>query len=169
MVFAEPVAEYLDYSVVRPLSVTTKISNGLRFDVITPQSLPFKDVPQNRYYEAGWYRDELLVVRVVKTGELLHAQALKSNSIMFLEGSNSKKLSDDYVVLREHSGGASCCLIIHAFQTKPKFKKVLEHDNKYFDMTEVINGTHTLPVHMKQLLDTYGQCWHVQESEWQRE
>ena len=147
MVFAGPLAEYLDYSVVRPLSVTTKISNGLRFDVITPQSLPFKDVPQNRYYEAGWYRDELLVVRVVKTGELLHAQALKSNSIMFLEGSNSKKLSDDYVVLREHSGGASCCLIIHAFQTKPKFKKVLEHDNKYFDMTEVINGTHTLQLH----------------------
>jgi len=146
-VFAGPSAEYLDYSVVRPLVVTTKISNGLRFDVITPQSLPFKESPQKRYYEAGWYGDELLIVKEVKTGELLHAQPLKSSSIMFLEGSHSKKLSGDYVVLREHSGGASCCLIIHAFRTKPKFKKILEHNNEYFDMSEVIHGEHTLELH----------------------
>ena len=146
-VFAGPSAEYLDYSVVRPLVVTTKISNGLRFDVITPQSLPFKESPQKRYYEAGWYGDELLIVKEVKTGELLHAQPLKSSSIMFLEGSHSKKLSGDYVVLREHSGGASCCLIIHAFQTRPKFKKILEHNNEYFDMNEVIHGEHTLELH----------------------
>ena len=146
-VFAEPSAKYIDYSVVRPLVVTTKISNSLRFDVITSQSFPFTDLPQKRYYEAGWYSDELLIVRVIKTGELLHAQPLKSSSIMFLEGSNTKKLSDDYVVLREHSGGASCCLIIHAFQTKPEFKKILEHNNEYFDMGEVIHGEHTLELH----------------------
>ena len=145
--FAESSAKYLDYSVVRPLVVTTRISNGLRFDVITVQSFPFKDLPKNRYYEAGWYDDELLVVRALKTGELLHAQLLKSSSVMFLVGSESRKLSDDYVVLREHSGGASCCLIIHAFQTKPKFEKVLEHNNEYFDMTEVIHGEHTLELH----------------------
>ena len=145
--FADSSVKYLDYSVVRPLEITTKISNGLRFDLITSQTTPFKDLPQNRYYQAGWYGDELLVVRMVKTGELLHAQPLKSSSIMFMEGSNSKKLSDDYVVLREHSGGASCCLIIHAFQTAPNFKKVLEHNNKYFDMTEVIHGGHMLELH----------------------
>ena len=146
-IFAEQATKYLDYSVVRPLVVTTRISNGLRFDVITPQSFPFEDLPKDRYYEASWYDDELLVVRAVKTGELIHAQPLKSSSVMFLEGSDSRKLSDDYVVLREHSGGASCCLIIHAFQTKPKFEKVLEHNNEYFDMTEVVHGEHTLELH----------------------
>ena len=124
-VFSEPSAEYLDYNVVRTLLVTTKISNGLRFDVITPQTLPFEDLPQKRNYEAAWYSDELLIVRVVKTGELLHAQPLKSSAIKFLKGTKSNKLSNDYVVIREHTGGASCCFIVHAFQTKPKFKKLL--------------------------------------------
>ncbi len=149
--FAGPLAEHLDFSIVRPLVVTTKISNGLRFDVITSQSFPFKDLPKNRYYEAGWYGDELLVVRLVNSGELLHTQPLKSSSIVFLEGSNSKKLSDDYVVIREHSGDISCCLIIHVFQTKPKFRKLLEHNNEHFDMTEVIHGEHTLELHKKSI------------------
>ena len=174
-VFAGPSAEYLDYSVVRPLVVTTKISNGLRFDVITPQSFPFKDLPQNRYYEAGWYADELLVIRVINTGELVHVQTLKSSSIKFLRGSGSKKLSDDYVVLREHSGGVSCCLIIHAFQTKPKFKKVLEHNNEYFDMTEVIHGEHTLELHKEPFFsggssahpDYNASIFDLKENDWE--
>ena len=174
-VFSEPSAEYLDYNVVRTLLVTTKISNGLRFDVITPQTLPFEDLPQNRSYEAAWYSDELLVVRTVKTGKLLHAQTLKSSSIMFLEGFNSKKLSDDYVVLREHSGGASCCLIIHAFQTKPKFKKILEHNNKNFDMTEVIQGEHTIELHKEPFfsvgssaeLKYNASIYNLKENDWE--
>ena len=145
-VFAGPSAEDLDYSVIRPLVVTTKISNGLRFDVITPKSFALED-----RQEAGWYSDELLVVRVIKTGELLHAQPLKSSGIEFLKGAKSKKLSNDYVVIREHTGGASCCFIVHAFQTKPAFKKLLEHNNDFFDMTEVIHGEHTLELHKKPL------------------
>ena len=145
-VFAGPSAEDLDYSVIRPLVVTTKISNGLRFDVITPKSFSLED-----RQEAGWYSDELLIVRVIKTGELLHAQPLKSSGIKFLKGTKSNKLSNDYVVIREHTGGASCCFIIHVFQTKPKFKKLLEHNNEYFDMTEVIHGEHTLELRKKPL------------------
>ena len=141
-VFAGPSTEDLDYSIIRPLVVTTKISNGLRFDVITPKSFALRD-----RQEAGWYSDELLIVRVVKTGELLHAQPLKSSGIEFLKGAKSKKLSNDYVVIREHTGGASCCFIIHAFQTKPNFRKLLEYNNEYFDMTEVIHGEHTLELH----------------------
>ncbi len=145
-VFAGPSAEDLDYGVIRPLVVTTKISNGLRFDVITPKSFALED-----RQEAGWYSDELLVVRVIKTGELLHAQPLKSSGIEFLKGAKSKKLSNDYVVIREHTGGASCCFIVHAFQTKPKFKKLLEHNNDFFDVTEVIHGEHTLELHKEPL------------------
>ena len=141
-VFAGPSAEDLDYGVIRPLVVTTRISNGLRFDVITPKSFALED-----RQEAGWYSDELLIVRVVKTGELLHAQPLKSSGIEFLKGAKSKKLSNDYVVIREHTGGASCCFIVHAFQTKPKFKKILTHNNDFFDMTEVIQGEHILELH----------------------
>ena len=140
--FAGPSAEDLDYGVIRPLIVTTRLSNGLRFDVITPKSFTLKD-----RQEARWYSDNLLIVRVIKTGELLHAQPLKSNSIKFLEGSAPQNLSSDYVVIREHTGGASCCFIIHAFQTKDKFKKLLEHNNDFFDMTEVIHGEHTLELH----------------------
>ena len=157
-VFAGPSAEDLDYGVIRPLVVTTKITNGLRFDVITPKSFALKD-----RQEAGWYSDELLIVRVVKTGELLHAQPLKSSSIKFLEGSKSKKISNDYVVIREHTGGASCCFIIHAFQTKPKFKKLLEHNNDFFDVTEVIHGEHTLELH-KEPLFSVGSSAHPKYS-----
>tara|TARA_A100001011_G_scaffold22931_1_gene22931 strand:+ start:316 stop:891 length:576 start_codon:yes stop_codon:yes gene_type:complete len=153
---AGPSAEDLDYRVIRPLVVTTKISNGLRFDVITPKSFALED-----RQEAGWYSDELLIVRVVKTGELLHAQPLKSSGIEFLKGAKSKKLSNDYVVIREHTGGASCCFIIHAFQTTPKFKKLLEHNNDFFDMTEVIHGEHTLELH-KEPLFSVGSSAHPQ-------
>ena len=66
-------------------------------------------------------------------------------------GAKSKKLSNDYVVIREHTGGASCCFIVHAFQTKPTFKKLLEHNNDFFDMTEVIHGEHTLELHKEPL------------------
>ena len=94
---------------------------------------------------------------------------------MFLEGFNPKKLSDDYVVLREHSGGDSCCLIIHAFQTKPKFKKILEHNNKNFDMTEVIQGEHTIELHKEPFfsvgssaeLKYNASIYNLKENDWE--
>ena len=84
---------------------------------------------------------------VVKTDEFLNAQPLRSSSVRFLNKSKSNKLSDDFVVMREHTGGTSCCFIIHAFQTTPKFKKILTHNNDFFDMTEVIQGEHILELH----------------------
>jgi hypothetical protein len=56
-------------------------------------------------------------------------------------------LSKDLVLLREWSGGASCCWIIHAFQTKPGFKRLLTHNNDHFKPEEFIVGKDTLELY----------------------
>ena len=123
-------------------NVKTKIINGLRFDLFGRKAGILMDSQK-----CNWDDGNFLKVTVVKTDELLHAQPLRSSSVRFLNKSKSNKLSDDFVVMREHTGGASCCFIIHAFQTKPKFKKILTHNNDFFDMTEVIQGEHILELH----------------------
>jgi hypothetical protein len=56
-------------------------------------------------------------------------------------------ISDDYVLLREWSGGASCCWIIHAFQTKPGFKRLLNHGNDHFKPEKFVVGKDTLELY----------------------
>lgn len=63
----------------------------------------------------------------------------------------STVLSKDYKIFREWSGGNSCCLIFHVFQTKPVFKKILQHSNDFFDATEIVVGPHLLEFHRYDL------------------
>lgn len=59
----------------------------------------------------------------------------------------SDVLSKDYLIFKEWTGGGSCCLVFHVFQTKPTFKKLLEHNNDFFDATEIVIGPHQLELH----------------------
>jgi len=151
---AGPSSEDMDYSVTRPLKVVTKVSNGIRFDVITPLAHTNVEGGQDSF----WYTDELIVIRDLKTGKVLHAEHPASGNVTFVK---SKKLSSDYVVIREWSGGASCCLIIHAYQTRPEFKKVLEHNNDFFDRTELVVGETTLELHKEPAIN-FGPSSHSQ-------
>jgi len=60
---------------------------------------------------------------------LLETSKFGSTHYEFLEGDN---LSNDIVVIISHEGGASCCYVIHAFQTKPELRRLLEHNNDFF-------------------------------------
>ena len=124
---AGPSAEDMNYSIVRPLRVITKASNNIRFDIIAPET-PHMDVAGGE--NASWYSDELLIVRQLDNGKVLYSRELKSENVEFL---GTGRLFDDFVVIQEWSGGSSCCLLISAFQTLPKFKILLEqHDNDFF-------------------------------------
>jgi len=49
---------------------------------------------------------------------------LKSEKVEFV---GTGRLSENFVVIKEWSGGGSCCYLITAFQTLPTFKILLEH------------------------------------------
>jgi hypothetical protein len=126
---AGPDTKDLSHAYPRPLKVVSHISNGIRFDVITPEE-PVDILEDGE--EASWYQDGLFIVRSLDTLEVLHIHPLNSyDGPEFLE---SDLLSGDYVLVNEWSGGASCCKIIHAFQTSP-FKEILiGYDNALFDV-----------------------------------
>ena len=138
---AGPSAEDIDYSVARPLRVMTKVSNNIRFDIITPEA-PHLNVDGGE--NASWYSDELLIVRQLDNGKILYSRELKSEKVEFI---GTGRLSDDFVVIKEWSGGGSCCYLITAFQTLPTFKILLEHNNDFFDRTEIIAGREKLELH----------------------
>jgi hypothetical protein len=120
----------------------TKASNNIRFDIIAPET-PHMDVAGGE--NASWYSDELLIVRKIDNGKILYSRELKSENVEFL---GTGRLSDDFVVIKEWSGGISCCLLISAFQTLPRFKILLEqHNNDFFDGTEIIAGPAKLELH----------------------
>ena len=56
-------------------------------------------------------------------------------------------LSDEFVVLREWNGGASCCWFVQAFRTKPAFKRLLNHENDHFKPEELVVGKDTLELY----------------------
>jgi hypothetical protein len=139
--WAGPSPEDMNYSIDRPLKIITKVSNGTRFDLILPTE-PFL----KNHNMASWYQDQLLVIRDVKSGQVQHTQTLKSDNVTFV---SDKQLSSDFVVISEWSGGASCCLIVHVYQTKPSFEKLLEHNNDFFDSTDLVAGPNKLELYKK--------------------
>jgi hypothetical protein len=56
-------------------------------------------------------------------------------------------LSKDFFVLRQWSGGASCCWVVQAFRTKPSFKLVLNHENDHFKPDKFVVGKDTLELY----------------------
>ncbi|MBT5875758.1 MAG: hypothetical protein HOH43_20200 [Candidatus Latescibacteria bacterium] len=145
--WAGPSAENMDYSVVRPLKIFTKVSNGIRFDIVKPADTFLKNGDM-----ADWYTDQVLIVRNVKSGQVLHSQTLKSDKVSFVI---DERLSKDFIVIKEWSGGASCCLIVHAYRTRPSFKKLLEHDNNFFDRTDLIAGSDRLVLYKESVFFIY--------------
>ena len=146
---AGPSAEDMDYSVSRPLSVETTVRGGYRFDIIRPAK-PHFNVPDGE--NSSWYSDELLVVRDIASTDVVFSRSLKSENVEFLKDG----LSDDYLVLKEWSGGASCCLLITGFRVKPDFKLLLDrHNNDFFDRTQVISSVTELELHRDREGDLY--------------
>jgi len=139
-----------EYEFQRPLKVVSKMSNGFRFDIVTPKD------PQRRLgkdYDnsnSSRYGDEYLIVWPPLNeaedwpSEPVYIKRLRSEGVKFI---SNGPLSDDYVVIREWDGGGSCCFIIQAFQTKPKFKKLIEHNNDFFDGTTIPVGKYEIELH----------------------
>ena len=134
----------VDYSVERHLKVKSRISNEYRFDILKP---PYFYVRRSdgENVEATNYNDTTLIVREEKSGKPTYAE--NGYNLKFLKNKQADRLSNDYVVIREWNGGGSCCIIFHVFQTKPTFKKLLEHNNDFFDATQVVIGPYQLELH----------------------
>jgi hypothetical protein len=70
------------------------------------------------------------------------------------------KLSDDIVVFKHWTGGASCCYVITAYQTKPTFKQILKHENDHFKADSFIVGKDTIELYDGKVRD-YGDNYRV--------
>ena len=105
---------------IEPRKVDFRAANGIGF-LVTQN----KEVGQEEWEDI----DATLEIYSSDSSHPLETVAIGSRYYEFLEDDN---LSQDIVVIRAHLGGASCCYIIHAFQTKPVFKRLLEHDNNFF-------------------------------------
>jgi hypothetical protein len=139
------------------LKVVSKISNGIRFDVITP--VDSANILEHGE-ETSWYSDELFIVRSLDTLEILHARATDSDD--WIEFVESDLLSDDYVIVKEWSGGFSCCEIVHAYQTKPVFKEILiGYENGLFNVKVVSKNQIELHVYNEDgpNSDQYPKFW----------
>ena len=103
-----------------PRKVDFRAANGIGF-LIT----------QNKEVGQGEWDDIDTTLTIYSSESSLPIETVKfgSRHYEFLEGDN---LSKDIVVIRSYEGGASCCYIIHAFQTKPVFKRLLKHHNDFF-------------------------------------
>ncbi len=140
----------MEYDFPRPLKVVTKLSNGYRFEIVTPKQSE-EILGQSLYgSNSSWFGDEYLIVWP-PIGEAedwprepIYMRRLRSREIVFIENG---PLSSDYVIIKEWSGGASCCSIIQAFQTKPEFKKLIEHNNDFYEDTIIPVGEHEIELH----------------------
>lgn len=144
----------MEFEFHRPLIVVSKMSNGFRFDIVTPkvsETILGKDIFASN---SSWYGDQYLIVWPSINeaddwpSEPVYIKRLKSHSVYFIENG---PLSDGYVVIREWSGGASCCFIIQVFRTKPEFKKLIEHNNDFFDRSTIPAGEHEIELHKNPL------------------
>ena len=74
------------------------------------------------------------------------------------------------VLVQFSAGWCGNCRIM-----KPKFKKILEHNNKNFDMTEVIQGEHTIELHKEPFfsvgssaeLKYNASIYNLKENDWE--
>ena len=144
----------MEYEFERPLKVVSKIHNGFRFEIVTPKESE-KILGKDFYASnSSWYGDQYLIVWPPLNeaedwpNEPVYIKRLKSHSVNFV---NNGPLSENFVVIREWSGGGSCCFIIQAFQTEPKFKKLIEHNNDFFDETTIPVGEHEIELHKAPL------------------
>jgi TPR repeat protein len=113
--------------------VLVHYSNGYRF-VFTKRYYIDSDLPADTILEIFKEGDDLPVERKI----------INSWKVDVIE---DKDLSRDFVVLREWNGGASCCWVIHAFQTKPSLKRLLKHENDHFKPEEFVVGKDTLELY----------------------
>jgi hypothetical protein len=142
---AGPSPEDMDYSVNRPLTVATTVKGQYRFDVIGPAK-PELNVPNGE--NSSWYSDEILIVRKIATNEVMLSRGLKSVQVNFM----SDGLSDEFMVMTEWSGGASCCLLVSAFRLTDEFEIVLDrHNNKQFDEVFIIAGKNKIKIYKETM------------------
>ena len=153
-----------DYSHPRYLEVVTKVSNGIRFDIYTRSHdvydfHPNKDVEGDHYFRD--YEDMILVVRRVGEREVLYANAFGylggATSAKFIE---SDDLSEQFVIVQEWTGGASCCYVHHVFTTAPEFKMLLERDTDSHVAEKPITGPDLFEIHSNEK-PTYTSNSHV--------
>jgi uncharacterized protein YecT (DUF1311 family) len=125
---------------LEPLKVDFRVVNGIGFLITQKQ-----EVGQDE-----WDAKVTLEIFSSESSHPLETVELGSRHYDYFGEDN---LSDDIVVINEWGGGASCCYIVHAFQTKPKFKRLLRHNNDFFDPDASMVGKDTIELYDHS--DTY--------------
>ena len=116
-----------------PPEVTVHHSNNYRF-VFTKRYYIDSDLPADTILEIFKEDDDLPVERKI----------INSWKVDVIE---DRDLSGDFVVIREWNGGASCCWVVHAFQTKPSLKRLLKHENDHFKPDKFVVRKDTLELY----------------------
>lgn len=100
----------MEYDFPRPLKVISKVSNGFRFEIVTPKE-PEKIIGKDNFgSNSSWYGDEYLIVwppigdAEDWPNEPVYIKRLRSSDISFVENG---PLSKDYIIIREWSSEAS--------------------------------------------------------------
>lgn len=148
---AGPSYEDMEYNISRPLTVKTTVKGDYRFDIILPAKPNF-DVPDGQ--NSSWYGDEMLVVRKVDTSEIIYSRSLMSENVRIV----TDGLAEEFIIMREWSGGMSCCLWITSFRTAPKFEVILRHNNDHFDSTQIVAGPGLLELHRNPTMQMGGSA-----------
>jgi hypothetical protein len=113
--------------------VSVHLSNGYKF-VFTKRYYIDSDLPADTILEVFKGDEERPVERVVIDS-------------WYVDVVEDDLLSEEFVVLREWNGGASCCWFVQAFRTKPAFKRLLNHENDHFKPEELVVGKDTLELY----------------------
>ena len=137
---AGPSQYELDYSFARPLTIETRIFNGLRFNIIKPKD-PSATFEGSRWMAELW-GDNYLIIDVrsdySNSGSVLVAERTEGEFSFAAMDEMAAKFGDQeesYVVITEWNGGRDYWY--HAYSTRPKFKKILEL-NSTADYYEII-------------------------------
>jgi len=127
--WAGPSQYELDYSFARPLTIETRIFNGLRFNIIKPKD-PFATFEGSRWMAELW-GDNYLIIDIrsdySNTGSVLVAERTEGEFSFAAMDKMAAKFGDQeqsYVVVTEWNGGRDYWY--HVYSTRPKFKKILE-------------------------------------------
>ena len=137
---AGPSQYELDYSFARPLTIETRIFNGLRFNIIKPKD-PSATFEGSRWMAELW-GDNYLIIDVrsdySNSGSVLVAERTEGEFSFDAMDKMTAKFGDQeqfYVVITEWNGGRDYWY--HAYSTRPKFKKILELNSTsdYYEVT----------------------------------
>jgi len=136
-------ASDFDYSRPRYLEIRTKISNGIRFDLITRS----REIDQLSDHPSS-YQDDMLVIREDGFGKFLHAAPIGfTTGPVHAEFIAGPDLSEQFVIIREWTGGASCCYVHYVYTTEPELRRILRRETDFHASENPIVGKDKFEIH----------------------